>query len=66
MQISEDEYARNVAIVAHAILDKSVEAAFPLITPNEKGVLLIDIVDRMARIQGFAVRRAFIEADDEE
>jgi hypothetical protein len=66
MEISEDEYARNMAIVAYAILDKSVEVAFPRIKPNEKGVLLIDIVDRMARIQGFAVRRAFIEADDEE
>jgi hypothetical protein len=65
MPISQDEYERISAIVTHATLTKSVEMAWPNMPPSEQDALIVGVIDRLARMRGWAVRREFL-LDDEE
>jgi hypothetical protein len=65
-QISQDDYERISAIVSHAALTKSVEQAYPNMPPSEQDALVVGVIDRMARLRGWSVKREFLQdADDE-
>jgi hypothetical protein len=66
MPISQDEYERISAIVTHATLTKSVEMAWPNMPPSEQDALIVGVIDRLARMRGWAVRREFVLNEDEE
>jgi hypothetical protein len=63
--ISHDEYERISAIVSHAALTKSVEQAYPDMPPSEQDALIVGVIDRMARMRGWAVRREFVLEHEE-
>jgi hypothetical protein len=62
-QISQDDYERISAIVSHAALTKSVEQAYPNMPPSEQDALIVGVIDRMARLRGWAVKREFVLED---
>jgi hypothetical protein len=65
-QLSQDEYERISAIVSHAALTKSVEQAYPNMPPSEQDALVVGVIDRMARMRGWSVKREFlVDVDDE-
>jgi hypothetical protein len=66
MPITQDEYEKISAIVTHATLTKSVEYAWPDMPPSEQDAIVVGVIDRMARMRGWAVRREFVESEEEE
>jgi hypothetical protein len=66
MPISQDEYEKITAIVSHATLTKSVEYAWPNMPPSEQDAIIVGIIDRMARLRGWSVRREFLMSEEEE
>jgi hypothetical protein len=65
-QISQNEYEIASAILSHATLTKSVEMAYPNMPPSEQDALIVGIIDRMARMRGWMVRREFVLEDESE
>ena len=65
MPISQDEYEKISAIVTHATLTKSVEFAYPDMPPSEQDALIVGVIDRVARMRGWSVRREFIKNEDD-
>jgi hypothetical protein len=66
MPITQDDYERITAIVSHATLTKSVEYAWPNMPPSEQDALIVGVIDRMARMRGWTVRREFVRSEEEE
>jgi hypothetical protein len=64
-QISQDQYERISAIISHATLTKSVEMAYPNMPPSEQDALIVGVIDRMARMRGWSVRREFVLEHEE-
>jgi hypothetical protein len=64
--IDHNDYERISAIVSHAALTKSVEQAYPDMPPSEQDALIVGIIDRMARLRGWSVRREFVLEDESE
>jgi hypothetical protein len=58
--IDQNEYERISAIVSHAALTKSVEQAYPDMPPSEQDALIVGVIDRMARMRGWMVKREFL------
>ena len=54
--LSPENYARVTAIVTHATLKRTIEEAFPHLSPLHQGELMIDIIGRLARMRGHEVR----------
>lgn len=67
MPLDPTDYARASALVVHATLVKSIEASYPHLTVEIQNAMLIDILDRVARVHGWGLRReaTMQEADDE-
>jgi hypothetical protein len=65
-KIDINQYEQISAIVSHAALTKSVEMAYPDMPPSEQDALIVGIIDRMARMRGWSVRREFVLAHEEE
>jgi hypothetical protein len=66
MPVTQDEYERITAIVSHATLTKSVEYAYPDMPPSEQDALIVGVIDRMARMRGWSVRREFVLEEEGE
>jgi hypothetical protein len=64
--IDHNEYERISAIVSHAALTKSVEQAYPNMPPSEQDALIVGVIDRMARMRGWSVKREFLLDEEEE
>jgi hypothetical protein len=65
-KINVNKYERISAIISHATLTKSVEMAYPDMPPSEQDALIVGVIDRMARMRGWAVRREFVLEHEEE
>lgn len=65
MPIDQNEYERISAIITNATLTKSVEYAYPKMPPSEQDALIVGVIDRVARMRGWAVRREHILSEDE-
>jgi hypothetical protein len=66
MPVTQDQYEQITAIVTNVTLIKSVEYAWPDMPPGERDALVIGVIDRMARMRGWAVRREFVLSEEEE
>jgi hypothetical protein len=66
MPITEEEYEKISAIITHATLTKSVEYAWPDMPPSEQDAIVVGVIDRMARMRGWSVRREFVLNEEEE
>lgn len=64
-QIDPNEYERATAIVTHATLTRSVANAYPSMTMEEFDAMIVGILDRIARMRGWAIRREHVMADED-
>jgi hypothetical protein len=65
MPISPTEYERATAIVTHATLKVSIDRAYPELDSSDRDAMFISIIDRLARMRGFTIRREFMLVDEE-
>jgi hypothetical protein len=59
------DYARATAIITSATLKMSIEHSWPHLQEEDREAMFIDILDRMARIRGWSLRREPVMADEE-
>jgi hypothetical protein len=65
MPITPTEYERATAIVTHATLKVSIDRSYPELSPEDRDALIVGVIDRMARMRGWAIRREFVLSEDE-
>lgn len=65
MEINPTEYERATAIVVHATIKRSIENAYPNLSTDDCDAMFIGILDRLARLRGWAIRREYVDAEDE-
>lgn len=58
-----NDYARLSALVTHAVLIKGIEHSYPALSLDEQNAIIVDILDRVARMQGWELRRMPAEGD---
>lgn len=66
MPVDPNEYERLSAIITHATLTRSVANAYPGMTMEEFDAMIVGILDRIARMRGWAIRRERVMAEDDE
>jgi hypothetical protein len=57
MSLDPTDYTKASALVVHATLVKSIEASYPHLTIAVQNAMLIDILDQVARVHGWRLRR---------
>lgn len=60
------DYARLVALATHASLIKSIETSYPTLSMPEQDAILVDALDRIARMRGWSLRREQIQTEEEQ
>jgi hypothetical protein len=55
-RLDPTDYTRASALVLHATLIKSIEASYPELTIEAQNAMVIDILDRAARMRGWSLR----------
>jgi alkylhydroperoxidase family enzyme len=60
------DYERGMALRAQAALQAEIDRAWPELSSVEREALFLAVVDRLACLHGFAVRRAFRIDEDED
>ena len=55
-QLDPHDYARASALITHATLIRSIETSYPALSMPEQHQILIDIIDRVARMRGWSLR----------
>lgn len=63
--LDPNEYERATAIVTHATISRSLEVSFPTMSDEDRDAMIIAIIDRLARMRGWAIRREYVDAEDE-
>ena len=66
MPVSQADYERATAIISHAVITKSVTLTYPDLTMRDRDEMIISIIDRMARMRGWAIKRDLIPVEDVE
>jgi hypothetical protein len=51
------DYTQWSALITNSVLIRSIETSYPSMTMTDQDQLIIDILDRIARIHGWSVRR---------
>lgn len=59
-----NDYERATAIIVHATIKKSLEYAYPAMSIEEHDAMFVGIVDRLARMRGYGVRRERMDIDE--
>jgi hypothetical protein len=61
------DYVKATAIITSASLKLSIEHSWPYLQERDREVMIIDILDRMARLRGWSLRRepTLVEDDGE-
>lgn len=54
-KLDPTDYSRLAAITTHASLVKDIEAMYPDLSMEVQNALLVDILDRVARIRGWQI-----------
>lgn len=66
MPIDPTEYERLTAIVTHTTLSVSIQRAYPELSIEDRDAMFIAVVDRLARMRGWAVRPEHVDAEDDQ
>lgn len=61
-----EEYSRMVAVTIHEALRIQIGNRYPEITTDELDRITLDIIDRLARLRGYGVRRECNPQSDED
>jgi hypothetical protein len=51
------DYVHWSSLITNSVLIKSIEANYPTLTIAEQDALLIEVLDRIARIHGWSLKR---------
>lgn len=67
MPLDPTEYERATAIISHATITRSLQIAFPSMSTEDRDMMFVAIIDRMARMRGWKIQRERIldEVDGE-
>ena len=56
MSLDPMDYTKASALVLHATLMRSIETSYPHLTMEVQNAMLIEILDRAARMRGWSLR----------
>lgn len=59
------DYAKATAIITSATIQMSLQRSWSHLQEEDREAMFIDILDRMARMRGWSVRREPVMADEE-
>jgi hypothetical protein len=60
------DYAKATAIIMSATLKKSIEHSWRWLQEEDREAMFIDILDRIARMRGWSIRREPALTEDDE
>jgi hypothetical protein len=60
------DYIRATAIITQATIQRSLETSWPELGQKERDQLLIEVIDRIARMRGWSVKREFVDSEGDE
>jgi hypothetical protein len=63
--MTQREYVRLTAITLAVQLRTAISGRYPQLTPEELQQMILEVIDGLARIHGFAIRRE-VCSDDED
>jgi hypothetical protein len=63
--LTYEDFSRATAIINHAVIKMSVEKTFPNASNKEQDDMILLVIERMARMRGYAIRREVFEGADE-
>jgi hypothetical protein len=59
------EYEKETAAVTSTIIRRSIEIAYPKFSPKRREDMIIGVIDRLAHMHGWAIRRIYVRAEDD-
>jgi hypothetical protein len=62
--IDPTEYERMTAEVTRTIISRSIEIAYPMFSSQDREAMFVGVIDRLARMRGWSIRRDFIRGED--
>jgi hypothetical protein len=62
---SLDDYMRAVSLVSTLTIKAGVESSYPEMSPTTREAVLVEIIERMARMQGWELKPVRIMASEE-
>jgi hypothetical protein len=54
--LSPENYIRVTAIITHATLKRTIETAYPDLSPMHQDEMMIDVIGRIARMRGWSLK----------
>lgn len=61
---TQDEFERLQAIISHTVLSMCVHRSYPSLSLEETDALIVGIIDRMARLRGWSLRRERVPLEE--
>jgi hypothetical protein len=65
-RLDPTDYARLTAITTHTTLVKGIEEIYPDLSMEIQNAIVVDILDRVARMRGWELRFLCTASDEEE
>ena len=65
-RLDPTDYARLAAITTHTTLVKGIEEIYPDLSMEIQNAIVVDILDRVARMRGWELRHLNTSNDEEE
>jgi hypothetical protein len=62
--MSINEYAHVQAMTVHTALAMNIQYSYPELSVPERDELFIDVIDVIARMRGWVVKREYFESDE--
>lgn len=66
MPLDPTEYERATAIVTHATIARSLAISFPKMSDEDRDMMFVAIIDRMAQMRGWRIKREFADVEEGE
>jgi hypothetical protein len=64
--IEPSEYEKETAAVTSTIIRRSIEIAYPKFSSKRREDMIVGVIDRLARMHGWTIRRDYIHTEDGE
>jgi hypothetical protein len=64
-EMQPSEYVAATAIITNATLKMSIARSWPHLQEEDRDVMFIEVLDRMARLWGWSIRREPVLAEDD-
>jgi hypothetical protein len=63
--VQPSDYVKAAAIVTNVSIKMSIRFSWPHLEEKDREVMLIDVIDRMARLHGWSLRREPVLAEED-